>query len=140
MNELVYEARLAHPSFPDNRRHLPSTLLDKLLRAEELLQLGVAADEARQAPSRGGLEASTRGTDARHLVNLYQISEPLHRHGPPEGAHSYISFRQSECVGCCKHGTGLCHLFHASRQVSCLAHDGVVHVQVVADGTNDDLA
>ena len=139
MNELVDQARLAHAGFSDHRRHLASTLIGKLLRVEELIQLGVAADEARQAPSRGGLEASARGTNARHLVDLHQISDAFHRHGPAEGTHRDVAFRQPECVGCCQHGTGLRHLLHARRQVGCLAHDGVVHVQVVADGTDDDL-
>src|SRR6476469_5483301 len=98
MNELVHQARLADACFSDNRRDLASALIGKLLRVEELLQLWVAADEARQAPSSGGLKARARGADARHLVDLHQISEAFHRHGPPERTHRHVAFRQSERV------------------------------------------
>jgi hypothetical protein len=47
MNELANQARLAHPRFADDRHHLTLTVAGKLLRAAELLQLDVAADEAR---------------------------------------------------------------------------------------------
>jgi hypothetical protein len=47
VDELVEEARLAHPRFADECHHLTLTADGKLLRAAELLQLDVAADEAR---------------------------------------------------------------------------------------------
>ena len=115
MNELVHQARLAHARLADDRHHLTVTVAGKLLRAAELLQLDVAADEARQAASGGGLEASSRGAGARHLVDFHRIGEPLHRHGA-EGLHLDVAFRQSEGVGRRKHGTGLRHLLHASAR------------------------
>ena len=139
MNELVHQTRLAYPRFADDRHHLTVTVACELLGAAELRQLDIAADKARQAASGGGLEAGSRGTGARHLVDLHRIGEPLHRHGA-EGLHGDVAFRQFEGVGRCKHGTGLCHLFHTSRQMCGLAYDRVVHVQIVADGANDDLA
>ena len=138
MDEFVHQARLAHPRFADDRRHLTTTLAGKLLRAVQLLQLEVAADEARQATPGGGLEPCSRGAGARHLVNRYRIGESLDRHRA-EGLHGDVAFRLLHSVGRCKYRTGLRHLFHASRQVRCLAHDGVVHMQIVADGTDDDL-
>ena len=57
MNELVHQARLADAGLADDRHHLAVTLLGKLLGAVQLLQLDVAADEARQAASGGGLQA-----------------------------------------------------------------------------------
>ncbi len=53
VGELVDEARLAHPRLPDDGRHLTVTGAGELLHAAKLLQLGVAADEARQ-PTPGG--------------------------------------------------------------------------------------
>ena len=79
-----------------------------------------------------------RGAGARHLVNRYRIGESLDRHRA-EGLHGDVAFRQLHSVGRCKYRTGLRHLFHASRQVRCLAYDGVIYVQVVADGTDNDL-
>src|SRR5215475_13062534 len=47
MNELANQARLTHPRFADECHHLTLTADGKLLRAAELFQLDVAADEAR---------------------------------------------------------------------------------------------
>src|SRR5215831_5825263 len=46
MNELVHQTRFAHPRLADDRHHLTLTVAGKLLRAAELLQFDVAADEA----------------------------------------------------------------------------------------------
>jgi hypothetical protein len=48
VGELEDEPRLAHPRLADDRRHLPVTVSGELLGVAELLQLRVAADEARQ--------------------------------------------------------------------------------------------
>ena len=58
----------------------PRPSAGELLRAAKLLQLEVAADEARQATSGGGLEARSCGAGARHLVDLHRLGEALHRH------------------------------------------------------------
>jgi len=47
VDELVEEARLAHASLAHDGRHLPPTLGGELLRATELVQLSVPADERR---------------------------------------------------------------------------------------------
>src|SRR5215218_1728546 len=61
MNEFAHQARLAHPCFTNDRHHLTATVARKLLRAAELFQLDITADEARQATTGRGLEASARG-------------------------------------------------------------------------------
>ena len=139
MNEFVHQARLAHARLADDRHYLTAASARKLQRKAELLQLDAAADKARQAPSGGGVEASSRRAGPGHLVNLYWIGEPLYRH-EAEGLRDDIAFRQLEGVGRNKHRTWHCHLFHASRQVHRLAHNGVVHVQIVADGADDNFA
>jgi hypothetical protein len=138
MKKLVHQPRLAHTRFADDRYHLTATVPGKPLRTEELLELDVAADEARQAAPSRGLEASLCAAGARHLVDLYRIGEPLHRHGA-EGLHRDVAFGQPESVDRRKHRTGRCHLFHATCQMRCVAHDGVVHVQIVADRRDDDF-
>jgi hypothetical protein len=47
MNELMHQTRLAHARFADDRHHLTVTLAGKLLDAMNLLQLDIAANEAR---------------------------------------------------------------------------------------------
>jgi len=87
MEKLVHQARLPHSCFADDSHHLTVTLAGELLRAEELLELDVAADKARQAAPGSGLEPSSRGTDACHFVDLHRLDKPLHRHRPkgPDG-------------------------------------------------------
>ena len=72
MNELAHQARLAHPRFADDRDHLASTTACKMLDAAELLQLDLAPDEARQAPSSSNLEPSPRRAGASHFVDLHR--------------------------------------------------------------------
>ena len=105
MKEFAHQARLAHPRFADDRHHLAVTLAGKLLRAAKLLQLDIAANEARQTTFRGDLKASPRVAGTRYFVDLYRIGDPLHRHRA-EGLHRDVAFRQLEGVGGCKHGTG----------------------------------
>ena len=104
----------------------------------KLLQLHIARHEARQATFGGHLESRSRLAGARHLIDLHRIGEALYRHGA-EGLHGDVAFRQLESIGRRKHGTRLCHLFQTSGQVRRLAHDGVFHVQIVADAADDDL-
>src|SRR5207245_10976674 len=78
---LVDEARLAHSRLADDRRHLTVAGTGKLLRAAELLQLGVAPDEARQAALGGRLQAGARRARSRHLVDLHGVGEPLPWYG-----------------------------------------------------------
>ena len=81
MGELVEEARPAHSRFADDRCHLTVTAAGRLLGAAELLQLGVAADEAFQPAPRACLETGPRWACSRHLVDLHRVGQPLHRHG-----------------------------------------------------------
>ena len=82
MGELVDEARLAHPRLADDRCHLAVTGASELLSAAELLQLSVAADEARQPAPGGDLQAGPGRAGPRHLVDLHSVGEPLHLHRP----------------------------------------------------------
>src|SRR2546426_9289224 len=90
VGELVDEARLAHSRLADDRRHLTVAGTGKLLRAAELLQLGVAPDEARQAAPGGRLQAGARRARPRHPVDLHRGGEPPHPYGaewlPRDGA------------------------------------------------------
>src|SRR5262249_23609983 len=138
MNELAYQARFSYPRFAHNRHHLAASVTGMLAHAAQLLQFDVAADKARQTTLGGHLKASSSGGGTRQLVYLYRLSEPLHRTGT-KGLHGDVAFRQSEGRGACNRATRLRHLLQPRRQIRGLAYDGVVHVQVVADATDDDL-
>ncbi len=57
VGELPDEPRLAHARLADHGDHLAVARLGPVEGAAELLQLGVAADEAREPPRGRGLEA-----------------------------------------------------------------------------------
>src|SRR4029450_12499178 len=80
VGELVDESRLAHPRLADDRRYLAVTVARELLSVAKLLQLGVAADEARQPAPGAGLQAGPRRACPCHLVDLDSVGEPLDRH------------------------------------------------------------
>jgi hypothetical protein len=115
------------------------TIPRKLLGAAELLQLGVAADEARQPTPGGRLQASPRRTCPRHLVDVHVLRKALHGHGPKR-LHADVPFDQREGGRRAQNGAGHGHLLHPGGEVGALADGGVIHVEVAADGTHDDLA
>src|SRR2546427_4537549 len=98
VGELVDEARLAHSRFADERRHLPVTGAGKLLGAAELLQLSVAADEARQAAPGGRLQAGPRRARPPQLIKLPRAGEPPYPHGAPR-LHLHITPRPRPPIG-----------------------------------------
>jgi hypothetical protein len=109
-----------------------------LLRAAELLQLGVAADEPRQPPSDGRLQAGPRLAGPRHLVDLHRLGEAPHRHGA-ERLHLDVALDQRQRLGRDHDRAGIGDLLHPRGQVRSLSHRGVVHVEIAADGAHDDL-
>ena len=54
----------------------------ELLRATELLQLGVAADEACQPPPGDRLEPGAHRPSACNLVGLHRLAQPPDGHRP----------------------------------------------------------
>ena len=138
MGELPEEARLAHARLPDYCNNLAVSEAGLVEGVTEQLELDGASDEAGEAANGCRLQPRAHGPDSNDLVDLHGVGESLHRHRA-ERLHRNVALRQPESVGRCEDGAGLCHLFHASRQVRGLAHDGVVHVEIVADGTDYDL-
>src|SRR5262245_61677813 len=77
--ELVGESRLADAGLTDDGDHLALADASLSQNPAQMLDLGVAADEAREAPERGGLQARSRRPRARQLEDLERVREALHR-------------------------------------------------------------
>src|SRR5262249_58374034 len=77
VGELVDEARLADSCLADDCRYLTVTIAGKLLGATELVKLGVAADEPRQAPPGGRLQAGAGGSGSGLPGGLDGVVYPL---------------------------------------------------------------
>ena len=139
LDELVDQPGLADAGLADDRHDLAVPLSTLGVRAAQLLQLRVAADEARQTAADGGLEPRPRRAEPRDLVDLDGVDHALDRdraerfHGDHALDESQRRRGQEDAAG---HG----ELLHAGGQMRGLADGGVVHVQIAPDRPHDDLA
>ncbi len=138
MGEFIQQTRFADAGFADNGHQLTRPRGHRLLRAAELIQFGLAADELRQAPDAGGLQTGARGARANELMDLLRFGEALDRHRT-ERPRADVSFRQPDRPRRHQDRAGLRHLLHAGRQMRGLADDGVFHIEIFADGADHDL-
>jgi hypothetical protein len=138
MKELVHQARFTYPRFADDGHDLTATGTGKPLRTEQSFQFDISADEARQTTPGIGLKTCSRGTDACNLIDLYRISETLHRL-TAKWPHGNVALHQLTRIERSKHGTWFGHLFHATCQMGRSADNGEIHVQVVPDRADDNF-
>ena len=139
VGELVGEPRLAHPGLADDGDHLAAARAGLAEDPAQVLDLGVAADEAREAAERGGLQARPRRPRPRQLEDLDRVREALDGDGP-ERPHLDVALGEPHGLGGQPDGPGRRQLFHPGREVGGLAHGRVVHAQIAADRADDDLA
>src|SRR4029453_6934325 len=138
-SELEEQARFPDPGFPDDRDDLAVTLRGLFPRRPTLLDLGIAADEARQPPPGRSLQTSPRLAGPRHLVDLHGVSEALYWHGAKR-FHLDVALGQRQGLGGDHNRAGIGELFHTGGQMRRLADGRVVHVQIAADGAGYRLA
>ena len=138
MGELVEEAGLAHPGFPDDRHHLA-------VPGPGLLQGLVQGREFRLPPHKGGqpsrrkrLQVRAGRAGAHQLAHLHGLGQPLDGHRT-QGGDLHPPLRQPQGVGRQPNAPGGRQLFHTGRQVRGLANGGVVHVEIVANGPHHHL-
>ncbi len=137
--ELVDEAGLAHAGLADDGDELAAAVRGAAQGARQGQDLGLAADEAREAlrrrphvPAaaprrRDQLEDLDRRADALHLdrAERARLGEAL---GKPRGVR-----RETR-------GAGRCELLHPVGEMHGRADRVVIHRQIVADRADDDLA
>ena len=140
VGELPEEPRLAHARLPDHGDHLAVPQAGPVEGAAELLQLGVAADEAREPPPR---PRPRGGCERRRLPASSNTStgspSPLTGTGP-SGFTCDIALGELQRLGREQDGAGIGELLHPRGQVRRLADGRVVHVQIAADRAHDDFA
>ena len=127
VGELVGEPRLAHPGLAHDGGHLAVAGTGLVEDPAQVLDLGVATDEARESATGACLETSPRRAGSRHLVNFHRVSQPLHRHGA-ERLHLDLAFGQRQRIGRDHDRAGIGDLLHPRGKVSGLPHRGVIHV------------
>ncbi len=139
VGQLEGQARLAHARLAHDRNHLTASLPGLVDRAAELLDLGVATHKGREPARGGGLEPRAHGADPGELVDLDGAGQALHGHGPERG-HLHEALGERQGLRGQERRARIGELLHARGEVGSLADRGVVHVQVGADRTHDDLA
>src|SRR4029453_9549140 len=77
VGDLVGEPRLAHPGLADDGDQLAATHLRLAEDPTQVLDLGGAPDEPREAPEGRHLQPGARGPDSRQLEDLDGIREAL---------------------------------------------------------------
>ena len=105
----------------------------------ELLDFGVPAHETGEPAGGGGLESRSRGADPDELVDLDGGGQPLHRHWP-QGRDVHETLGERKSVGGQEARSGIGQLLHPRREMGGLAHRGVVHAEVGANGPDNHLA
>ncbi len=138
VGELIGEPRLAHPGLAHDGDHLAVARIGLAQDPAQMLDLGVAPDEAREAAEHRGLEPRARLTRSRQLEDLDRVRQALHGDGPER---PHLDVPLGEPHGLCgqPHRPGRRQLFHPGGEVGRLTHRRVVHAQIAADGADDDL-
>jgi len=102
------------------------------------LKLILPTDELGEPSCGGGVEPGPAGARADQLVDIDGLLQPLHG-DQAKGPHLKISLRETQCVHGESDSARRGELFHPRGQVRRLAHGGVIHPEVAADGADYDV-
>jgi hypothetical protein len=138
VSELVREAGLADAGLAHDGDDLAVAPCCPVQDPAQVLDLGVPADEAREAAKRRSLQARPGPTRSRQLEDLDQVREALHRDGS-ERPDLDVALGQPHGGARQPHRPRRRELFQTCRQMGRLADGRVVQVEVTADRAHHDL-
>ena len=138
VGELVGEPRLAHPGLADDGDHLPAARAGLAQDPAQVLDLGVAAHEAREAAERRGLQARARLARPRQLEDLDRVREALHGDGP-ERPHLDVALGQRQRIGRDHDRPGIARAAPSARPGASSGPPPCSPCAGRADGPNDHL-
>ena len=104
-----------------------------------LLDLGVAAYEARQPAGGGDVKSASLGTGSGEHKDFDRARQALDRNRAP-GRDLHVPFRELQRGRREQDGAGRRHLLHTRGQMGRLPDRRVVHVQIGVDGAHEDVA
>jgi hypothetical protein len=107
--------------------------------AAQVLDLGVAADEAREAAEGRGLQARSGHPRPHELEDLDRLRQALDGDGS-ERPHLDVALGEPEGLGGQPHGPGRRQLFHPRGEVSGLAHGRVVQAQIATNRAHHNFS
>ena len=139
VHHLVYQPGLPNTGLAHQRHHLAVPSLRLYQGLLQGFQLMLPPHEAGEAAGRSCLQPRPHHTGAHHLVDLHRVTQAPDWHDSQRlDLHKALDqpqYRRRD-QDRARHG----HLLHAGRQVRCLPHRRVVHVQVAADRSHHHLA
>src|SRR5215469_5150600 len=138
MSQFPDQARLAYTGLPHYGDDLPAASCGTRECLVENFKLILPPDELSEPSRGGGVEPSPAGARTDQLVDIDRLLQPLDRH-EAKGPHLEISFRETQCVHGESDSARRGELFHPRGQVRRLAHGGVIHAKIAADGADHDL-
>jgi hypothetical protein len=139
VGELPEQARLADAGLADDGHELAPAAAGALEGVAELVQLRVTTDVARETAGGRGLQPRANGGGSDELVDLERHGEPLDHHGA-EWRDLHVPLGEAQGIGGEQDRAGDGQLLHPRGEVGGLPNGGVIHVEVRADGADDDLA
>jgi hypothetical protein len=139
MGELPKEARFAHAGLSYHGHDLAVASLRLVQDLPEDLNFRFTTDEPAETTTGYHIQPPPQGAGSYDLVNLERVAQTLDSHRA-DGLNLDVAFCQTEGgLGnqyCSRHS----RLFHSGGQVGRLPDGCVIHLQVAADGPDDDLA
>jgi hypothetical protein len=136
----VDEARLANTGLSRYPNDLAMSGPYPFQHLRQALHFGRTPDEGREpVPRRPRHQTRARWAGARKFVGFHRVAQTLDWDGSAM-AHFYKALRQAKGLTGDQHRGGRGGLLDACREMRRLADGRIVHVEIVADGTNDDLA
>ena len=139
MDELVEQARLADAGLADWRDDLTVARSCEIERLLQRSDLGLPTDERRKSARRGGLESSPAGGRGEQLERFDRGGQPSNW-DPAKAAHVDQPFDEPECLGREADGARDGKLLHPRRQMGGWPDRRVLHIEVVGDAADHDLA
>jgi len=139
VGHLPHEAGLPDAWLPDHRDNLAMAAGRPAERLADLLQFALSPDEAGETASGPGVQARAARPRPDQVVHVDRRVHPLHAHRP-ERLDLDVPLDEPQRVGGEEAAATGRQLLHPGGQVGGLAHGGVIHVEVGADGAHDDLA
>src|SRR5258705_7638324 len=139
VSELVQEAGLPHPGFPDQGDDLAVAVTREGECPLDLLDLGLAADEAGEPPDRGRLQTGPLRAGSGERVDDHRVRQALDRDGRSR-FDLRVSFHELPGRRGEQDRAGSRELLHAGGEVGRLPDRGVVHPEIVADRADHHVA
>ena len=114
VGELVDEPGLAHSGLAHDGHHLAAARAGLAEHPAQVLDLGIATHETREAAQGRSLQARVRTAGTSEFVHFHRLGHTLDRHRS-QRAHPHVALNELEGIGAEQRGARAGELLHARR-------------------------